>query len=389
MRILIALTYYRPHVSGLSIYTERLARGLARHGHTVTVLTSRFHPNLPARERRDGVDVIRVPVATKVSKGAIMPLFPLYAASLVRRHDVVNIHMPQFEAALLALLGRVYGKGVVLTYHCDLKLPTGLFNRLVQWSLGPLNHLAARLAHRVVATTEDYAQHSSFLRQYAHKLTAILPLIDIPPANPTVTQRLAERWHFNGRPQIGFAARFAAEKGVEYLLQALPAVLDEVPDARVAFTGAYKDTVGEEEYLASLAPLLQRYAERLTFMELLSDEEMASFFSLCDVLAVTSLNSTEAFGMVQVEAMLEGTPVVASDLPGVREAVRRTGMGEIVPPRDAAALAAALVRVLQHRRTYVRPRTEVVQAFDIERSIAAYEALFTLVSRSGETGDAR
>src|SRR6185295_7499011 len=170
MRILIALTYYRPHVSGLSIYAERLARGLARHGHTVTVLTSRFHPSLPPRECSGGVDVIRVPVVTKVSKGAIMPLFPLYAAHLIRRHDVVNIHMPQFEAALLASLGRLYGKGVVLTYHCDLKLPAGVFNRVVQWSLGPLNHLAARLAHRVVTTTEDYAQHSSFLRRYAHKL---------------------------------------------------------------------------------------------------------------------------------------------------------------------------------------------------------------------------
>jgi glycosyltransferase involved in cell wall biosynthesis len=153
MRILIALTYYQPHVSGLSIYAERLARGLARHGHTVTVLTSRFHPSLPPRERRDGVEIIRVPVSKKVSKGVIMPLFPLYAAMLVRRHQVINVHMPQFEASLLAGLGRAYGKAVVLTYHCDLRLPPGPLNRLVQGSLGPLNHLAARWAHRVVTTT--------------------------------------------------------------------------------------------------------------------------------------------------------------------------------------------------------------------------------------------
>src|ERR1700688_4000671 len=106
MRILVALTYYRPHVSGLSIYAERLARGLVRRGHAVTVLTSRFHPSLPAREWLHGVEVMRVPVLTKVSKGVIMPLFPVYAATLVRRHDAVNIHMPQFESALLALLGR-------------------------------------------------------------------------------------------------------------------------------------------------------------------------------------------------------------------------------------------------------------------------------------------
>ena len=376
MRVLVALTYYRPHVSGLSVYAERLARGLARHGHAVTVLTSRFHPSLPARERVDGVEIVRVPVTTKVSKGVIMPLFPVYAAALVRRHDVINIHMPQFEASLLALLGRLAGKAVVLTYQCDLRLPTGIFNRLVQRSLRPLNHRAARLEHRIVTTTADDAQHSEFLTRHAEKVTAIAPLIEMPPPDAAVTRRLSERWGLNGRARIGFAARFAAEKGVEYLLQALPRVLDAVADVQVVFTGAYKDTVGEDEYRAALSPLLQRHADRLVFLDLLSDEEMAGFYSLCDVLAVTSLNSTEAFGMVQVEAMLAGTPVVTSDLPGVREAVRRTGMGEIVAPRDAAALAAALVRVMQHRQAYVRPRAEVSGAFDVDDALRRYEALF-------------
>src|SRR5215831_16152475 len=101
MRILIALTYYRPHVSGLTIYAERLARGLARRGHAVTVLTSHFSPALARRESVDGVEIVRVPVASKLSKGVIMPLFPFYAAAAVARCDVLNVHMPQFEAALL------------------------------------------------------------------------------------------------------------------------------------------------------------------------------------------------------------------------------------------------------------------------------------------------
>jgi glycosyltransferase involved in cell wall biosynthesis len=376
MRILIALTYYRPHVSGLTIYTEWLARGLARRGHAVTVLTTRFHPALPARESLDGVEVIRVPIVAKISKGVVMPLFPLYAARLIRRHDVVSIHMPQLEAAMLALLGRMFGKGVVLTYHCDLRLPSGIFNRLVQSSLGPLNRAAAHLAHRIVTTTEDYARNSPFLSQFMPKVVPILPLVEMAEPDPAITQRLAERWQLNGRARVGFAARFAAEKGVEYLLQALPAMIEQVPDLHLIFTGAYKDTVGEEHYLASLSPLLRRYADRLTFLDLLRPEEMPSFFSLCDVLAVTSLNCTEAFGLVQLEAMLSGTPVVASDLPGVREAVRRTGMGEIVPPADAAALAAALVRVIKQRQTYVRPREEVARAFDLTQSVRLYEELF-------------
>jgi glycosyltransferase involved in cell wall biosynthesis len=375
MRILNALTYYRPHVSGLTIYAERLARGLARRGHTVTVLTSQFHPSLPVREHVDGVEVIRVPVARKISKGVIMPLFPAYAAAQVRRHDAVIIHVPQLEAAVLALLGRAAGRRVVLKYHCDLALPTGLVNRLVQGSLGPLNHLAARLAHHLVASSQDYARSSALLSLYAEKVTAILPVIEVPAVDPQRTRQLAQRWGFDARPRIGFAARFAAEKGVEHLLRALPLVLAEIPDACIAFTGAYKDTVGEEAYLARLRPLMERYADHLIFLDLLADSEMPSFFALCDVLAVTSLNSTEAFAMVQAEAMLAGTPVVATDLPGVREAVRLTGMGEIVPPQDSVALAHALVQVIRNRSAYVRPAAELRAIFNPEVSIDQYEAL--------------
>src|SRR4051812_49271701 len=111
MRILIALTYYRPHISGLTIYAERLARGLARRGHAVTVLTSRFAVDLPEHEVLDGVGIVRVPIATKVSKGVIMPRFPAYAARYIGRCDVVNVHMPQFEAALLSSLGRLRRRG--------------------------------------------------------------------------------------------------------------------------------------------------------------------------------------------------------------------------------------------------------------------------------------
>jgi glycosyltransferase involved in cell wall biosynthesis len=93
------------------------------------------------------------------------------------------------------------------------------------------------------------------------------------------------------------------------------------------------------------------------------------------------ISFAESFGLSVVEAMLCGTPVVATDLPGVREAVRRTGMGRIVPPRDPDALAAALLDVLRNRPAYVRPRAAVAAEFDLERSLHEYEKLFEAVRK--------
>lgn len=381
MRILIALTYYRPHVSGVTVYAERLARGLARRGHRVTVLTSRFSPALAPRERVGDVDVVRVPVWRKVSKGVIMPAFASWALDLVRDNDVVNIHVPQFEASLLATLGRWSRRGVVLTYHCDLQLPRGWYNRVVQASLFPLNFAAALAAHAIVVNSRDYALGSPFLSRFSAKTHPIAPPIDIPAPRPDDAARLARSAGIEGNVCIGFAARFAAEKGVEYLLAALPRVQEAFPAARIVFTGAYKDTVGEEAYWRRLEPLLERHRDHLTFLPLLRDEDMPGFFSLCDVLAVTSLNSTESFGLVQVEAMMCGTPVVATDLPGVREPVARTGMGRIVPPRDAATLADALIEILGHRAAFVKPRREVEAAFDANRTLSQYEELLADAAR--------
>jgi glycosyltransferase involved in cell wall biosynthesis len=263
-----------------------------------------------------------------------------------------------------------------MTYQCDLQMPRGWFNGLVERSLVPLNEAAARLADAIVVTSADYAAHSAFLRRHAAKLQVIPTLIDVAAATESGRRRLRERAQLDDAVCIGFAARFAAEKGVEYLLAALPRVAEAIPNLRALFTGAYQYTVGEEAYAQRLAPLLEAQRERLVFFDLLSDDDMANFFSLCDVLAVTSLNSTESFGLVQVEAMLCGTPVVATDIPGVREAVRRTGMGRIVPPHDADALADALIDVIRNRARFQRPRAAVAAAFDLDAALAQYEALF-------------
>jgi glycosyltransferase involved in cell wall biosynthesis len=132
-------------------------------------------------------------------------------------------------------------------------------------------------------------------------------------------------------------ARMAAEKGVEYLVEAMPEILREHPTARVFHVGQYQNVLGEEEYAAKLRPMIDALGEHWMFLGILPEAELSAFYRLCDVTVLPSTNSTESFGIVQVESMASGTPVVASNLPGVREPVRITGMGCVVTPADARA----------------------------------------------------
>lgn len=376
MKILIVLTYYRPWISGLTIYAERLARALATRGHQVTVLTSHYEEGLPFQEVMDDVVVIRHPVLFRFSKASVMPGFLSHALRLMREHDLVHVHLPQAEGGPLAFISRVLAhKPVVLTYHCDLQLPPGAFNRVIDGMAFASNVMAGLYANRIVAYTEDYARNSPLLSRFQDKISVILPPVEMTSPDPQSVQALKERHGVNGQRVVGFAARFAEEKGVIYLLNSIPFVREQCPSIKYLLAGQYRDVVGENVW-ECLQPQIQQYREHLEFLGPVPIQEMGNFFGACDVLTVPSINSTESFGLVQIEAMLSGCPVVATNLPGVREPVRVTGMGEIVPIKDARALADGIVDVLNHREQYVRPREEIEGMFSLEKTVREYETLF-------------
>jgi glycosyltransferase involved in cell wall biosynthesis len=377
VKILFILTYYRPHVSGLTIYVERLARALAARGHEVTVLTSRYVKDLPDEETVDGVRVVRVPVALRFNKGVLMPAFSCLAWQEIKSHDVVSIHLPQVEGALASLLARLAGRKPIITYHCDLQMPPAWYGKIVDRLAFLDNLLAGRWADTIVAYTQDFADHSPFLSRFGAKVRVILPPVVIPKPSQAGIEALRQRVDLrNGQPVIGFAARFAYEKGANYLIGALPQILQSIPGARMVFAGPYgRDVIGETIW-QDLQPLIKQYQPYLSFLGTLSPTQMADFFALCDVVIVASINNTESFGLVQVEAFMCGTPVVATDLPGVRQPVKMTGMGEIVPPADSAKLADGILKVLRSPDHYVVPRAEVQRMFDVEHTVREYERLF-------------
>jgi glycosyltransferase involved in cell wall biosynthesis len=376
MRILIALTYFRPHISGLTIYAERLSRALAARGHRVAVLTSQYASALPRHERWHGVEIVRVPVVMRISKGVIMPTIGWEATRLTWTHDVLNLHLPQFDASGIALRGRLFRRPVVLTYHCDLTLPPSIFHWLAGRVVTISNRIAVRLADAVVTNTEDFARQSPLLSRHPFKINVIPPPVEMPRPTPEMIEAFRTKFHLDRRgPTIGIVARLAAEKGIEYLLEALPGVVERFPGVSVVHVGP-REPVGEAAYARRLSPLLERHRDRYRFIGVISREELAAFFASCDVHVLPSVNSTESFGMVQVEAALCGTPSVATDLPGVREATRLTGMGVTVPARDSHALAEGITAVLSQPQAFRRPESGIADRFSPEAIAARYEDLF-------------
>ena len=380
MKILTVLTYYRPHTSGLTIYVERLAKSLVKLGHDVTVLTSQYQKDLPREEIQDGVRIVRVPVLFRVSKGVIMPSFGWLAWKLVLDHDVVHLHLPQFDAAGVALRGRLLKKPTIITYHCDLLLPKGFANWVVNGIVDIMNSLAGMLANRIGAYTEDFASHSPFLKRFSDKVRVIYPPVSMPEAPENKVEDFQKKNNPQGlSPVIGMATRFASEKGVEILLNALPKVMDSYPEAAVLYAGQYQDVMGEQDYFERLLPRVQEYQDQgqWVFLGVLNPDEMALFYKNLDVLVVPSLNSTETFGLVQIEAMIQGTPSIASNLPGVRVPPRLTGMGKVIPIGDAQSLADAIIQIIANPKEYQGSPQKVKQQFDPLVNAAMYDQIYT------------
>jgi len=139
---------------------------------------------------------------------------------------------------------------------------------------------------------------------------------------------------------------------------------------RLVFAGTYD--IKYEDTWNNAQEMLRKYEEHIVFLgELDNEQELANYYAALDVLLLTS--DTECFALVQVEAMMCGTPVVMTDTPGGRVPVVKTGMGKLAPRGDAAAIGRAVLDVLENPEQYMKKREDIEAAFNLEETVDAYE----------------
>lgn len=329
----VVLNYYSPYVSGLTETAREVAEGMAARGWRVGVVAAQHDPTLPAFEVIAGVDVFRAPVMLRIGKGVVSPRFLTMARQLARRSRITNLHLPMLEAGLVAAMaGRI---PLISTYQCDVSLSSSVIDRAVVKAIDVSAAAAVRRSRVAVVSSDDYARSSRLAPVLTPKAQEIPPPCRVRPKGEPV-------FRDGPGPHIGFLGRIVAEKGLDYLARAFRRLDD--PTARLLVAGDYERVAGGSVIDAVRAEVAGD--SRVHFLGFLPEHTIADFYASLDLFAFPSVNSLEAFGIVQVEAMLAGVPVVASDLPGVRVPVEVTSFGRLVPPRDDGSLLQGMKQVL-------------------------------------------
>lgn len=374
MKILFFSPYYFPYISGVTTYPFHLFDKLKTR-HTITVLTFQL-PETKRDEMLNGIHIVRMPYLFKVSKGFISPQSILMFYRYAKQNDIVMLNMPNVEGVLLAIIARLLRKRVMSIFHCDVILGHTLKERMIEFILRSCVYIQLVLSNCAVGYTQDYVESRSVTQAFRKKFNYVLPPV---PSLPSSESDKNEYIKLKGKSVwIGFVGRTAREKGLEHLVDAAMRLQKKYPTLKLMFAGPYANQVaGEEEYYNTIINKLAHSQIPYQFLGSLSGAKLKAFYQSIDILALPSVNQTEAFGMVQVEAMLCGTPVVASNLPGVRVPVQLTGMGEIVAIGNSKHIASTIDRILSNRHSYVAP-SKIKQAeriFSLKNTVSHYNSL--------------
>lgn len=334
MKIIQASSYFYPHIGGVETYVIELSQSLVEMGHDVTVLSADV-PKSTKFELLHGVTVCRFPALD-------LPYVP-YIYSLRKKlskfdADILHSHYPPpfMSNAVSTTLTDIPH---ILTYHCDMVIPDSLatlkipktFKKLIEYANKKL-YLNGILdnATAIITTTNSYAITSEVLNSLKYEV--IPNAIRLQKFDEAVSGGNCER----AEDAILFVGRLTSVKGVNYLIEAAKIIIEEYPQTSLLI-------VGQGEDKEKLVKLSKGYEENIKFFGHVSWPNLIRLYKTSTVLALPSFTRLEAFGVVLLEAMACETPVVASDIPGVRDVIG--GAGLLVDPKNPKKLADGLLRV--------------------------------------------
>lgn len=330
LRILEVNKAYYPHVGGIETLVQQYSEELQRiEGVSLRTLVCRDGRGKTVRERINGVDVTR---AGSLGTYFSCPLSFSFIAKfrrMAKNADVVHIHLP-FPLADAALLLSGFKGRVVVSWHSDI-----VKQKKLMTFFRPLINSTLKRADAVLTATQGHIDGSDYLPRFREKCCIVPYGLTVEDYLRTdgggfLTKKLSDK----NAVKVFFTGRLVYYKGVDVLLRAFRAV-----------RGCELFIAGTGELEASLKTYAKKHnlEKKVHFLGFLPDEELKAAYADCDIFILPSVAKSEAFGIVQLEAMVCGKPVINTSLPSGVPFVSIHGQtGLTVPPSDAKALAAAV-----------------------------------------------
>jgi rhamnosyl/mannosyltransferase len=370
LRILHVGKYYPPVKGGIETVVETLCRGDSRWAESHALVMSRDRST--TLEVRDGVRVRRVGSVATVGAVSLAPALPFWLARADA--DVMVLHEPNPMALLAYFLARP-SIPLVVYYHSEVIRPRWQYRLLYE----PLLEFALRWAARIAVSSPPMLEVSA-LAPYRAKC-AVVPLglqVERYAVSRAIEERAASLRPGGLAPLLLVVGRLVGYKGVDVLLKSLP--------------GLHADAVivGDGPQRASLEVLSRELgiADRVRFVGETTNEDLLAWYHACDIFVLPSTTRQETFGMVQLEAMSCGKPVVSTELGTGTSWVNdheRTGL--VVSPRDPIALHQALRTLIAdpdlRQRFGAAARARVLEHFNAETMCSTTRSLYQDIGLAG------
>lgn len=366
MKVLQVGKFYPPHPGGMETVLMNICQAIKDHVE-LRVLVANSQART-VREMVDGVDVLRAASWGMVAATSVCPTFPYYLKTI--KADIVHLHELNPLATVAYQLVRPSGK-LIVTFHSE-----WVRQRVLGRAYDPLQQRILRLADRIVVSSPPPIEHWPALAAVREKCVVVPFGIDVSylqDARRSMAAAQAIR-HQYGEPLLLFVGRVVYYKGLDVLLKAM----HEIP-ARLLIVGdgplrpQFEQVVQQDGLKTKVVWLGERPLE-----------ELAAFYRACDIFVLPSTHNSEAFGMVQIEAMACGKPVVSTNLLSGVPWVNQDGeTGLVVPPNDVDALVRAIQTLLMDRSLRLRlgegGRRRVAREFTRERMGERLLALYRSV----------
>lgn len=366
MKILQLVKYYDPCQGGMESVVKNVVEGVIDYSDNIsfTVYSNNHSRNFVKSIKEKNRETIIKEITPAHLKSQPLNLRYPSLKRLIKDNDIIHHHypFPTMEFTLLRYLKQMSNKKFVITWHANIK------NSRWSWIERIYNPMIEKLldkADAIIVTSPQLFEASTILQKYSEKVQTI-PL----SFNPKYSSVNSKKYPSDRCFELLFVGKLRKYKGVEYLIKAV-----ENLEVKLKI-------VGNGEELENLKALVEELniRDKVIFVSDADDRQLAEFYKNADLFVLPSINEAEAFGVVQLEAMTNGLPVINTNLEsGVPFVSLNDYSGITVEPKDVEGLRVAVKKIISNKELYELyslNALERVKMFSREKMAEAYKEIY-------------